>query len=67
MKTYQEKVLTVIAICLVIQTFGGMTFIEDVYAKGRQTVAICNVTHSRCVDTVSIGGGQDALLVKIVI
>jgi chitinase len=66
MKTYNEKVLTVIAACLVIQTFGELPFIEKAYAayKPIQT-NVCNVYNFLCADVYN-GPTVDALYVKIV-
>jgi len=44
MKNYTDKVLTVIAFCLVVQTFSQMPWIEKAYASEENftNVVICN-------------------------
>ena len=50
MKNYTDKVLTVIALCLVIQTISAIPWIEKAYAYDVQKVVICNPSGSLCGD-----------------
>ena len=41
MKSYSDKVLTIIAVCLVIQTVSEIPWVEKAYASSVQKVVIC--------------------------
>ena len=65
MKTYSDKVLTVIAVCLIIQTFSQIKWVESAYAA-MNGVAICEVNGRSCADMEAVGYNRHALLVKVV-
>jgi len=41
MKSYSDKVLTIIAVCVVIQTVSQIPWVEKAYASSVQKVVIC--------------------------
>ena len=49
MDKYTKAVLTVIAVCLVIQTAKDVAFVEPAYANQIHRVAICTADGSSCV------------------
>jgi len=51
MKSYTDKVLTVIAVCLVIQTVSQIPWVEKAYASDVQKVVICNPSGRSCGDS----------------
>lgn len=66
MKTYSDKVLTVIALCLIIQTISQITWVESAYAARPTTVTICELKGTVCADMAALGYNRHALLVKVV-
>ena len=53
MDRYTKTALTVIAVCLVIQT--SRSLIEPAFASDVQRVAICNVDSTTCVKLMALG------------
>jgi len=53
MDRYTKAVLSVIAVCLVIQT--SRSLIEPAFANDVQRVAICNVDATTCVKLMPLG------------
>lgn len=49
MDKYIKAVLTVIAVCLVIQTAKDVAFVESAYANQVHRIAICREDGSLCV------------------
>ena len=49
MDKYTKAVLTVIAVCLVIQTAKDVAFVKPAYANQVQKMAICREDGSLCV------------------
>jgi len=49
MDRYTKAVLTVIAVCLVIQTAKDVAFVEPAYANQVQKIAICREDGSHCL------------------
>lgn len=50
MNNYTNKVLTVIALCLVIQTVSKIALVEKAYASDVQKVVICSPSGHLCGD-----------------
>ena len=50
MKNYTDKVLTVTAVCLVIQTVSQIPWVEKAYASDVQKVVICGPSGYSCGD-----------------
>ena len=55
MDKYTKSVLTVIALCLVIQTAKDIVFVEPAYANQIHKVAICREDGSLCVGVDGVG------------
>jgi hypothetical protein len=61
---YQNIVLSVIAVCLVI--IAGDSVVQTAIAQISYTrTAVCSSVDSRCADLVRVGANTDALLVKL--
>ena len=61
MDKYTKAVLTVIAVCLVIQTARDVAFVEPAYAGQIHKIAICRPDGSLCVgvdDNYDDGAGN---------
>jgi hypothetical protein len=54
MDKYTKAVLTVIAVCLVVQTAKDIAFVEPAYASDVRKIALCD-TNGRCADVVDRG------------
>ena len=51
MDKYTKAVLTVIAVCLVIQTTKDIVFIKEANASQVHKIVICDMSGSNCVGT----------------
>ena len=59
MDRYTKAVLTVIAVCLVIQTAKDVAFVEPAYANQVQKMTICREDGSLCVGLKDYGFDED--------
>ena len=59
MDKYTKAVLTVIAVCLVIQTAKDVAFVEPAYANQVQKMAICREDGSECAGIYSAEWASD--------
>ena len=55
MDKYTKAVLTVIAVCLMIQTAKDIAFIEPTHASGPQKVILCDEIGSNCASLTPNG------------
>jgi len=58
MDKYTKAVLTVIAVCLVIQTAKDIAFVEPAYANQIHKIAICREDGSLCVGVDESGNSR---------
>ena len=69
MKSYTDKVLTVIAVCLVIQTLSELPFFDSTYAAIQEDireVSVCDFSEDGTCADIYEGSSVDALYVKVI-